>query len=675
MNPFHQQRAAKAWHRVGPVSSVPELEDDENYRMAPKCKAFTIPKDGSSDPQAPEEADLDSSLDLKDQGKIFDIEDFGIKLSAGLTCPKHDWSFDLFTGKGDRGNYSLKIWEIQLREPAESGDETPITQSPREKKRKRKSESGEKKQKKHKLDRTEESEGEGDQNNEQPISSEENEKPDLKATAISSTTQNDLPETPNSPDNDLGLNKKGQPRKARGSRIGGKNKTRVGFYTKDEVEKLEGHKVAFCNLHSITDHKVFDAMVQHSERTGIEHRSEYDWPCSADECTKNEFWAEIYDLIPDRDRRSLYRFMRRHFQDSTQKPHVWTPEQDDELIQLMTLHPGKWSYVARQIGRSDDDVTQRWKNQLEHRGKMNRGKWNAEEVQMLLDVIQETWNKIFKEQGSDAGKDMYEMDDRILKWGVISDALGNVRSRQQCADKWRKVRKYVESLRAAGNPDAQYDPIEAINKASRWSLSAPGTPKSTWNVVEDDDDDDLPDSKFDQNASELGTARGGFAPSTQTPEPNAKPFPSSPGSGPQSDAGDEPTSPALPFTSSLPQSSPSIARRADEDEGSAKNEKEAKRAAAAASETSEESQKSSKKRKQSLDATGTEAVTDENVAPGTPQKKKKKKSRKSVDANADVEKTPKGSSKKSKKHRQSNGPVTHDEAVDIKLEGHGTLSD
>ncbi|KAJ5628842.1 hypothetical protein N7490_011070 [Penicillium lividum] len=143
MNPFHQQRAAKAWHRVGLVSALPELENDDGYRMAPKCKAFSIPKDGSSDPKAPEEADLDSSIDLKDQvlvfkykgkvhavdhqcphssfplsqGKLFDIEDFGIKLSTGLTCPKHGWSFDLFTGKGDRGNYNLKIWEIDLREP------------------------------------------------------------------------------------------------------------------------------------------------------------------------------------------------------------------------------------------------------------------------------------------------------------------------------------------------------------------------------------------------------------------------------------------------------------------------------------------------------------------------------------------------------------------------------
>ena len=50
------------------------------------------------------------------QGTPFDIEDFGIVFSAGLTCPKHGWSFDLFNGAADRGSYELGVWETQLRE-------------------------------------------------------------------------------------------------------------------------------------------------------------------------------------------------------------------------------------------------------------------------------------------------------------------------------------------------------------------------------------------------------------------------------------------------------------------------------------------------------------------------------------------------------------------------------
>lgn len=36
-------------------------------------------------------------------------------LSAGITCPQHDWSFDLHSGQGDRGSYRLAIWELELR--------------------------------------------------------------------------------------------------------------------------------------------------------------------------------------------------------------------------------------------------------------------------------------------------------------------------------------------------------------------------------------------------------------------------------------------------------------------------------------------------------------------------------------------------------------------------------
>ncbi|KAF3388678.1 hypothetical protein F1880_003791 [Penicillium rolfsii] len=151
MIPFFQRSRGDPWQKVGLASAFPDLGLDKNCsQITPSCKAFRIPKaDGSSGADGPEEANLDSPGDLKDQvlvfqykGKfhavdhscphssfplsqasIFDIEDFGITLSAGLTCPKHGWSFDLFSGQGDRGNYRLKIWEVELRDPpASNGD-------------------------------------------------------------------------------------------------------------------------------------------------------------------------------------------------------------------------------------------------------------------------------------------------------------------------------------------------------------------------------------------------------------------------------------------------------------------------------------------------------------------------------------------------------------------------
>lgn len=74
MNPFvWPGRADAAWHRVGLASAFPDLDlHKDAYRIAPRCKAFSIPKgQGPSGPDGPEEADIDLPGDLKDQVLVF----------------------------------------------------------------------------------------------------------------------------------------------------------------------------------------------------------------------------------------------------------------------------------------------------------------------------------------------------------------------------------------------------------------------------------------------------------------------------------------------------------------------------------------------------------------------------------------------------------------------------
>ncbi|KAH6887128.1 Rieske domain-containing protein [Thelonectria olida] len=166
MNSFNFKPPARPeaqWFPVGLTSSFPELDDGLgsvaeprmcNAELKPGCKVFHVPQTDPSQgveiPVEPDSAPADSDsdefsearMDLKDQvlvfqyrgkfhaidhqcphssfplsrGMPFDIEDFGIVLSAGITCPKHGWSFDVFSGMGDRGSYKLKVWEVQLRD-------------------------------------------------------------------------------------------------------------------------------------------------------------------------------------------------------------------------------------------------------------------------------------------------------------------------------------------------------------------------------------------------------------------------------------------------------------------------------------------------------------------------------------------------------------------------------
>lgn len=300
------------------------------------------------------------------------------------------------------------------------------------------------------------------------------------------------------------LNSKGKPRKRRGARIGGKNNKRIGFFAPDEIELLEKFKLDFCNNNQLTGDE-FDEMVQHSERDRT-----IPFPCAPEICTKQEFWAGIYGVIPDRDRRSVYRFMRRHFQVTTQKPHDWTDEQDEELISLFEEHGPKYTYIAKLLGRSDDDVTQRWKNKLEHRGTMNRGPWHEEELHAFLQAIQMVWEGYKEILHEGAGKDMYEMDEKLVGWGGISNAMQNLRSRQQCADKWRKVRKAVMTKRAAGFPDAVFDytktPTTYLRHAEREKSA-----KSKEYVDEDDDDGNVGDDDLPPSTSATPAPKYGFA--------------------------------------------------------------------------------------------------------------------------------------------------------------------
>ncbi|KAF9871082.1 rieske domain-containing protein [Colletotrichum karsti] len=159
MNTFgSRSRADAGWFSAGLASSFPDLgSDDGNLSdlrfcatdLKPGCKVFHAPKTNGPAPQSAE-VDLspdcvesaEMEADLKDQvmvfrfkgkfhaidhkcphssyplsqGVPFDIEDFGIVLSAGITCPKHSWSFDLFSGMSDRARYKLGVWEVQLRD-------------------------------------------------------------------------------------------------------------------------------------------------------------------------------------------------------------------------------------------------------------------------------------------------------------------------------------------------------------------------------------------------------------------------------------------------------------------------------------------------------------------------------------------------------------------------------
>lgn len=339
-----------------------------------------------------------------------------------------------------------------------------------------------------------------------PVSSIPQPTPDLPATeeppAVNQLAVTKQTPAPDSPNPEGSTTPGGRAKGVRGSRTREKDNLKIGFYTPEEVQKIEAYKLNFCTVHGIASTK-FDDMVQHSERG-----ENGEFPVSSEVISKSDFWDEIYALVPDRDRRSVYRFMRRHFQASAQKAHDWSKEQEDELIELHAKHGPKWTYIGKLIGRSDDDVTQRWKNKLEHKGTMNQGAWSEEETRMFLDAVESTWNTMKPMLSGKSGKDMYELDERLIVWGNISKEMGHMRSRQQCADKWRKIVKQVMTMRANGHPGAVFDPKLAAKKSAHWNLRLEAQRKSSQFVNEDSDNDEAAKT------------------TKRTPEPNGEAAPS-----------------------------------------------------------------------------------------------------------------------------------------------------
>ncbi|TLS22210.1 uncharacterized protein PpBr36_09974 [Pyricularia pennisetigena] len=172
---YRPGRPESGWFCAGLASSFPNIDNSHEGALAekdipapceaaagsttasiPACKVFRVPL--SAGPRGNAEAEVvplteaaEEGADLRNQvlvfqyrgkfhavdhqcphssfplsrGSPFDIEDFGVILSTGIACQKHGWSFDLFSGQGDRGSYRLKIWEVELRDAVGGVDSTP----------------------------------------------------------------------------------------------------------------------------------------------------------------------------------------------------------------------------------------------------------------------------------------------------------------------------------------------------------------------------------------------------------------------------------------------------------------------------------------------------------------------------------------------------------------------
>ena len=85
------------------------------------------------------------------------------------------------------------------------------------------------------------------------------------------------------------------------------------------------------------------------------------------------------------------------------KKTAWTPEEDEQLLQLYEAYGPKWSQIARQItGRTDDACSKRYREALDPH--LKKTEWTPEEEVRLLEALQRHGASRWKEAGQELNR-------------------------------------------------------------------------------------------------------------------------------------------------------------------------------------------------------------------------------------------------------------------------------
>ncbi|KAL1311021.1 hypothetical protein AAFC00_001239 [Neodothiora populina] len=146
--------------------------------------------------------------------------------------------------------------------------------------------------------------------------------------------------------------------------------------------------------------------------------------------------AILTDILPNRNRKALQRFCRRHF-NNTQRGK-WTKEQDALLSAAQAEKPNKWVWIGSRVGRWPEDCRDRWRNFLALGEARHTDIWTRDEEVALAKAISESLAAIRERLDRDLTA---AEEDEYIAWPVIIQKMGGMRNRLQCANKWKKIRQ------------------------------------------------------------------------------------------------------------------------------------------------------------------------------------------------------------------------------------------
>lgn len=193
---------------------------------------------------------------------------------------------------------------------------------------------------------------------------------------------------------------------------------KTGRFSDKEIRALERFKENWCSEFQIDEYTFNEC---------INHRRKAPFPSGLG-FIKKHMLDEFLSALPHRDKRSMFRYKERNWQNITEKPHEWNADQDRELEQLIGRHGTKWTSLASRLGRSQDDVAQRWRNYVAKRATKNTGSWSITEIDKLRAAV----TRALQDAGDNSTLDQ-------ISWDTVSEFMGGSRTAQQCSGKWHKL--------------------------------------------------------------------------------------------------------------------------------------------------------------------------------------------------------------------------------------------
>ncbi|KAL6934922.1 hypothetical protein ACO0R3_000887 [Hanseniaspora guilliermondii] len=139
------------------------------------------------------------------------------------------------------------------------------------------------------------------------------------------------------------------------------NKSKI--FTKEEDTLINKLINTHCVQHKVTKEEFIDLIWMNDNTHKV---------------TKTEFWKLLANEFPDRSRSSLYKHVKRKYNNF--KPRgKWSTSEDLKLKELCDKHDNKWNVIGQILERMPEDCRDRYRNYVKHNKRLDQGDTDEKE--------------------------------------------------------------------------------------------------------------------------------------------------------------------------------------------------------------------------------------------------------------------------------------------------------